>query len=288
MTKPRLLVVEGDTAASRAREIEVGGVATSDGYADVLRGLSPHARIDIAYPADSDDDLPSGADLAGYDGIALTGSALHVYDDNHAVTRQIAYLREALRHDIAVFGSCWGLQLLTVAAGGVVRRNPRGRELCFGRDIRLTETGREHPMYRGKPTSFCAPTVHLDEVATLAPGSTLLASNAFSTVQAIMMQTRAVTAWAVQYHPEYPLRELAAIVRRSPSLVEEGFFGDDADREAYARDLAILDRAPDTRRLAWRFGLDAAVLDPSLRTRELANWLTDVVTPRMRRRASVS
>lgn len=288
MTVPRLLVVEGDTPESRALEVAMGGVATSDGYAEVLRQISPRARIDIAYPADSGRELPSGADLETYDGIALTGSSLHVYDDAPEVTRQIAYLREALSRDIAVFGSCWGLQVLTVAAGGTVRRNPRGRELAFGRDIRLTEAGRGHPMYRGKPTSFTAPTVHLDEVATLAPGSTLLAGNAFSAVQAVELRAGAALAWAVQYHPEYPLRELAAIIRRNPALVAEEFFADHGEREAYACDLDTLDRAPGTRRLAWRLGLDDTVLDAAVRTRELANWMTDVVTPRLRRRASAA
>lgn len=288
MHAPRLLVIEGDTAASRALEIAVGGVATSDGYADVLRQISPHARIDIAYPADPDAELPSGVDLASYDGIALTGSSLHVYDDEPAVTRQIAYLREALRHRIAVFGSCWGLQVLTVAAGGVVRRNPRGRELAFGRDIRLTDAGIIHPMYRGKPTSFAAPTVHLDEVETLAPGSTLLAANGFSRVQSITWSNGNAIAWAVQYHPEYPLRELAAIIRRSPPLVAEGFFRDEDDREAYARDLDALDADPGLRRIAWRIGIDATVLDPAVRTRELANWITDIVTPRVRQRMSAA
>ena len=44
-----------------------------------------------------------------------------------------------------MFGSCWGLQVITAAAGGSVRKNPKGREIGFGRGIRLTEAGRKHP-----------------------------------------------------------------------------------------------------------------------------------------------
>ena len=69
-------------------------------------------------------------------------------------------------------------------------------------------------MYIGKHDVFNAPTVHLDEVETLAPGTTVLATNAMSEVQSAEICTNGSVAWAVQYHPEYPLRELAAIVRR--------------------------------------------------------------------------
>ena len=66
----------------------------------------------------------------------------------------------------------WGLQVVVTAAGGSVRKNPKGREIGFGRGIRLTEAGRKHPMYIGKLDVFNAPTVHLDEVDMLPPGST--------------------------------------------------------------------------------------------------------------------
>ena len=67
-----------------------------------------------------------------------------------------------------------------MAAGGTAR-NPKGREIGFGRGIRLTDAGRKHPMYVGKAEVFNAPTVHLDEVETLAPGTTVLATNACPT-----------------------------------------------------------------------------------------------------------
>jgi GMP synthase (glutamine-hydrolysing) len=280
MPAPRLLIVEGDTAESRALEVSVGGVATSDGYARVLRDLCPRAAVDIVFPADAGSSVPDGGAMEAYDGIAITGSALHVYEHRPEVDRQIELIREALRHDVVLFGSCWGLQVLTVAAGGAVRRNPRGRELGIGRGIRLTAAGIDHAMYRGKPDLFSAPTVHRDEVETLAPGSTLLAGNAFSRVQAIELKVGRATAWATQYHPEYPLGELAAIIRRTPPLVREGFFHDEAEREAHARDLDALDRAPGDRPLAWRLGVDETILDPSLRLRELANWIADLVMPR--------
>jgi GMP synthase (glutamine-hydrolysing) len=224
--------------------------------------------------------LPEGEALEGYDGIAITGSGLHVYNGGPEVTRQIELAREALSTGTPVFGSCWGLQVITVAAGGNVRRNPNGREIGFGRGIRLTDAGRKHPMYVGKVEVFNAPTVHLDEVESVAPGTTVLASNAVSAVQSAEIRTNGSVAWAVQYHPEYPLRELAAIVRRIGSgLIAEGFFENEADVTGFAQDLDALDRDPACKRLSWRHGVSGNVLDKKRRTSEVANWIEFQVLP---------
>jgi GMP synthase (glutamine-hydrolysing) len=179
-----------------------------------------------------------------------------------------------------IFGSCWGLQVLTVAAGGSVRKNPRGREIGFGRRIRLSDEGRKHPMYVGKADVFNAPTVHIDEVETLAPGTTVLASNDVSLVQSAEIRAGRATAWAVQYHPEYPLRELAVIVRRiGTRLIAEGFFTDEQEMHGFACDLDALDCYPASNRLAWRHGVSGNVLEKRLRTSEIANWIEFQVLP---------
>ena len=262
MPSPRLLVIEGNSPATMAEHVSHGGTVASRNYGDLLKTLLPGVEVDVCFPADTAASLPAGAALEGYDGIAITGSSLHVYKG------------------VPVVGSCWGLQVITAAAGGTVRRNPQGREIGFGRGIRLTEQGRKHPMYAGKAEVFNAPTVHLDEVETVAPGTTVLAANAVSQVQSIELKTGGSTAWAVQYHPEYPLSELATIVRRiGTRLIEEGFFANETDMTSYAEDLDILHRDPACKRLSWRHGVSSNVLDKKLRTGELANWLEFQVLP---------
>ncbi|MEA2976273.1 MAG: hypothetical protein QOF19_1793 [Alphaproteobacteria bacterium] len=280
MSSPRLLVIEGNSPASLAEHVAAGGVPASQGYANLLRELMPGAIVDICSPADPASQLPSGESLEGYDGVTITGSALHIYDASPEVARQIDLLRAVFAAGTPVFGSCWGLQVLTVAAGGSVRRNPHGRELGFGRGIRLTEAGRKHPMYVGKPDVFNAPTVHMDEVESLAPGTTVLASNAVSEVQSAEIRCNGAVAWGVQYHPEYPLREVAAIVRRiGARLIGEGFFLDNADIEIFAGDLDALHHNPEDKRLAWRHGISKNVLDKRMRVSEVANWIEYQMLP---------
>lgn len=280
MTSPRLLVVEGNTAEARARQVKFGGEIASEGYARVLRELSPGATVDICYAADPGARLPDPGGLESYDGLAVTGSSLNIYSGGPEVEGQIALLRAAFDVGMPIFGSCWGLQLITVAAGGVVRRNPRGREVGFGRRIRLTEAGAAHAMYVDKPPVFEAMTIHLDEVESLPEGAQVLATNDHSAVQAAQIEAGRSVCWGVQYHPEFPLREMAAIFRRlSPSLVAEGFFQDEEEESRFIADLEHLEREPTDKALAWRYGVDGAVLSKDLRTMELRNFITRYVLP---------
>ncbi|MEP9357030.1 type 1 glutamine amidotransferase [Xanthobacter sp. KR7-65] len=281
MRAARLLVVEGNTAEARARQVAFGGQAASEGYAQLLRELFPgQVTVDICYPADPGTNLPDAGGIEGYDGIAITGSSLNIYNGGTEISQQIELMRTAFTTEVPIFGSCWGLQLLTVAAGGQVRRNPRGREVGFGRRIRLTQEGADHPLFDGKPAVFEAMTVHLDEVETLPAGARLLASNDHSVVQAAEIPVGRTVCWGVQYHPEYPFREMAAIFRRlRPSLVAEGFFPDEEEEAAFIADLEHFEREPGNAALAWRHGIDGAVISRDVRTREIANWITHRVLP---------
>lgn len=89
----------------------------------------------------------------------------------------------------------------------------------------------------------------------------------------------------MQYHPEFSLSDIAVVIRRYGSrLIRERFFADTATRDAYTADLAALDREPGLKPIAWRYGIDDTVLDPRVRTAEIANWITHQVLPVRQRR----
>ena len=69
------------------------------------------------------------------------------------------------------FGSCWGIQIGAVAAGGDVQRNPKGREIGFARRIVPTRgrRGRTRCSPAG-PAAYDAPAIHLDTVAAAPAG----------------------------------------------------------------------------------------------------------------------
>jgi GMP synthase (glutamine-hydrolysing) len=271
----RLLVADGNTPAGRRRIAESAGATPAESYAGVLRTIAPDAMVDICTPADADGALPHPLD--SYDGLAITGSSLNIYQCEIESLRQIDFVREVFARGIPMFGSCWGLQLATVAAGGEVELNPNGREVAFARKIALTEAGRAHPMHADRAAVFDAPAIHSDTVTRLPQGAIVTASNAISEVQAAEIRFGQGVFWGVQYHPEYRLRDIAAMIRRyGKTLVADGFFADPADLERYAADLSALDTDRQRRDIAWRLGLGSDIIDEKLRWAELSNWIASL------------
>ena len=269
----RILIIDGNTAETRAKHVSVGGTASGDGYAATLKRLKPGIECDIVHPADELPKLPDGVAIADYAGVAITGSALNIYSREPAVERQIDLVKAVFAAGVPCFGSCWGLQVGVTAAGGSVVRNPRGREFGFGRRITLTSPGRDHAMFQGKPEVFEACTVHVDTVDSLPPGSTPLAHNDMG-LQAAEIRHKHGVFWGVQYHPEYSCAEIAAMARRyAETLLRDGLVRDQAELDALTADLQALNDHPDDARLAWRFGVGVSITDPATKLAELRNWL---------------
>jgi len=282
MGEPRVLVIDGNRAATREQQVAAGGQPSGEGYVRALQALA-QVSCDIVRPADGAVRL-AAADLACYDGVAITGSALNVYEGGAPVERQIELAREVFEAGVPFFGSCWGLQVAVCAAGGRVRRNPLGREFGFARRIELSEAGRRHPMFGGKPAVFEAITVHRDDIGELPAGALVLAANDMG-VQALELRHGRGVFWGVQYHPEYSFAEIAACaVRYGAKLIDDGLFADRAELDAFVADLRALMQRPDDPRLAWKHGLGAAVLQESLKLAELRNWLEIEVLPHAARR----
>jgi GMP synthase (glutamine-hydrolysing) len=272
----RLLVVEGNTAAGRRRIAESAGATPAESYAAVLRGIAPDAVVDICTPADGDATAPQSLD--SYDGVAITGSSLNIYERGIASLRQIDFVREVFTRGIPMFGSCWGLQLATVAAGGEVGLNPAGREVAFARKIALTPAGHKHPMHVTRDAVFDAPAIHSDIVTRLPENSIVTARNAISEIQAAEIRFDRGLFWGVQYHPEYGLHDVAAVIRRyGETLVTEGFFADIAELDRYASDLSALAANRQRRDIAWRLGFGDDIMKESVRQTELSNWITSLV-----------
>lgn len=269
----RILIIDGNEAATRARHVAVGGTASGDGYAATLKRLKPGIECDIVHPADEEPKLPEGISLGDYAGAAITGSALNIYSREPAVERQVDFVKAVFAAGVPAFGSCWGLQVGVTAAGGNVVRNPRGREFGFGRRITLTNAGRDHAMFQGKPEVFEACTVHVDTVDSLPAGATPLAHNDMG-LQAAEIRHKHGVFWGVQYHPEYSCAEIAAMARRyAEVLIRDKLVKDQAELDELVSDLKQLNDHPDDARLAWRFGVGVSILDPGVKLAELRNWL---------------
>ena len=150
----------------------------------------------------------------------------------------------------------------------------------MARRICQTGEGRAYVMHHDKAPVFDALCVHEDEVAALPSFGTVLASNDVSHIQAAVMTEGNRCFWGVQYHPEFDLATIAAIIAtRVERHLREGLARSEEDVAATVADYRALAADASRKDLAWKYGVGADVLDLGQRTLEFRNWLkTQVVS----------
>ena len=274
----RFLVADCETPDARDERRASVGASAGESLVALLARLSPRCAADIVTPADAD--APDVAALGGYDGVLLTGSTIHLYEPTAAARREVAFMRDVFASGTPSFGSCAGLQVAAVAAGGTVRPLDCAREAGVARRIWPTDEGRNHSLLRGRPPAWDALTIHGDEVERLPEGALHLAGNLTTAIQAAEIRHDRGVFWGVQYHPELSLYEVAAALRRSSDdLVTDGLARDDQDVNAQAALIEALGREPDRLDLQWRLGVDRQVAVDELRHTELRNFIEHLVRP---------
>jgi GMP synthase (glutamine-hydrolysing) len=152
-------------------------------------------ELDVRHPYAGE---PLPADLSEHDALVVLGGSMGAYDDaDHPwlpATKEL--VRLAAAEGTPALGVCLGHQLATVALGGTVEVNPRGRQLGV-LPMGWTDEAAGDPVLGSRP----ARVIHWnnDVVTELPPGAALLASAPDGTVQAARL---APEVWGVQPHPE--------------------------------------------------------------------------------------
>ncbi len=284
MTTPlKFLIIDGYPKEGR-EELEGAGMTLAwKLYADMLLTYLPAAEYDVLLPSDFGAEIPDAKKLSTYAGLLWTGCSLSINDtDNPSVRHQLELAKTAYEVGTPGFGSCWGLQIAVVVAGGKVEPNPKGREMGIARKIVLTDKGKNHPMYQGKPPVFEAFISHDDMVTRMPPGAILLAGNDWTDVQSAVVNHKNGTFWATQYHPEYDLHEMAClIVAREKKLIEYGFYANHEDMASMVTRMKTLSREPLRKDLRWQLAIDDDVLDQRQRQCEFINWIEKAVCARL-------
>lgn len=281
MPAPHFLIVDGYTPASRDEFHQVNMTLAGELYAKLLLRHVPDATYDVWYSSDEDAREITDEELSRCTAVLWPGCNLTIYHDDPRVHKHTALMRRHLDAGVPGFGSCWAIQVAAGIAGGATEVCKNGREMGMGDKIRLNEAGRSHPMFEGKPEVYSAFMSHEDEVTRLPENATLLAGNDWSTVQAASFDFNGTPFWAIQYHPEYNLAEMAALIlARAEKLIKIGYFRDRADAEAYAARLAELAANPDRKDLRWQLKVTDDVLNDEIRECEFRNWVKHVVEPR--------
>jgi GMP synthase (glutamine-hydrolysing) len=207
MLSPLLILVTGDPVPPT--QARAGGFAhlVRGGLAEVWSG--GFVEVDVR----SAEELPAAA---GFAGVIVTGSASSVTERAPWMLRVEEYLADAVRREHPVLGICFGHQLLGQALGGLVEKNPRGREMGT---VQLSIVA-DDPLLDRSIEPALAHATHVDSVTRLPPGAQLLATTELEPHAALRFGER---AWGVQFHPEFDEQVMAEYIQtRSLALAEEG------------------------------------------------------------------
>lgn len=147
------------------------------------------------------DRVPSRDELQGARAVLMGGSGDYsCLDPFPWVSRMVSYVRdEVVPSGVPTFGSCFGLQILTLALGGKMVRDPAHREIGSV-DMRAAPAAANDPLFATMPPVFVVQAGHTDRAVETPPGADLLASSDLCAVNAFRVRGRPV--WATQFHPE--------------------------------------------------------------------------------------
>jgi GMP synthase (glutamine-hydrolysing) len=206
--------------------------ARAGGFAALIaRGLADFWQGGIVeIDARSAEELPAASRFAG---LIVTGSASSVTERAPWMLRIEQYLARAVEQQQPLLGICFGHQLLGQALGGLVERNPRGREMGTV-ELAIVE---DDPLLDRSIVPALAHATHVDAVTRLPPEARILATTELDPHAALRFGSR---AWGVQFHPEFDQqvmgeyietrRDLLAQEGRDPAAMLRGIRAADAGR----------------------------------------------------------
>lgn len=261
----KLLIVEGNIEETRVEREKYGITPFHLLFPKMLQLLEPTVQTDAVFPADDDKHLPTVEQLKNYDGVLWTGSALRVNDDIPSVTRQLNFADDIFKSGVPLYGSCWGMQVAAVVAGGTVGRSPIGLEVGISHPIKLTKAGKKSPFFMGRRDNFQALCIHFDEVKKIPENGIILAGNDHSRVQTLTFKHKKSQFFGVQYHPEFRTSDMAQIISfLEDKLVELKAFSSVQEVRELVKKLVKQNEVPDE------------INNYLLHTQDIKSWLNHI------------
>jgi GMP synthase (glutamine-hydrolysing) len=149
-------------------------------------------------------------------GFFVTGSSSSVTERAPWMLWTEAFLRKVVAANKPVLGICFGHQLIAQALGGMVVKNPRGREMGT---VPVTLRAND-PLFDGLARVFPINATHVDTVGALPEGAEVLADSVLEPTAAY----RVGSARCVQFHPEVDGDVMRGYIEARQAILEgEGF-----------------------------------------------------------------
>jgi GMP synthase (glutamine-hydrolysing) len=196
-----ILIVEGNTKENNLELVSNNIETHTQSIHNSLNRINENLEIDEFNPSIKNN--LNKLHLEKYDGLIWSGGNGHIYENDDDTKAQIEFMKICFKKVKNIFAICWGMQVAVKAAGGEVKKSNNGPNIGVSLDIKLTDEGKTHPMYKDKNNTFSAPAFNFDEVVKLPLNTKYLSFNSINKFQSVSFECDKSNVWAVQYHPEF-------------------------------------------------------------------------------------
>ena len=261
MKKLNILVVEGNTHEENLKLEKLSNKHQSFNFRNNILKYYPSAVIDIVTPSTNNETSRFIPELNKYDGIIWGGSTLNIYEDTLEIRRQLEFAKKLFEFEKKVLAICWGLQLISTAAGGQVKKSKTGTQVGIAVDVELTDNGINHPIYKSKSKKFNTPAFNFDEVVVPPNDSIHLARNKTNKIQGLTFKAGLCDVWGLQYHPEIHYDYMVTLIKdRKEKLIRKKCFSTNEEIDEHIKFIEKEKKS----------------LDDDYRLLELKNWLDNL------------
>lgn len=156
--------------------------------------------------------LPAARDASAF---VITGSSSSVTERAPWMLRTEELVRQIHEAEVPLFGICFGHQMIGQALGGLVGKNPNGREIGTV-PVTMIEDA-DDPLLAGLPRTFTANHSHVDSVVTLPPGAVRLG---YTSLEPNAIYAVGRTTKCVQFHPEFDGDSMRGYVEARAHLID--------------------------------------------------------------------
>lgn len=168
-------------------------------------------------------DIINEQELPNHDkalGVIITGSHSMVTDNLKWSTDTEGWIKIASKRSIPILGICYGHQLIAKALGGVVKNNPKGKEIGTV-EIYKNNDIKDDLLFNDIPDNFFANVTHMQSVLELPEGSKVLGFNEHDKHQIVRFTN---SIWGVQFHPEFDMNVMKSYIEeQKEELISYGF-----------------------------------------------------------------
>ena len=227
-----ILIVEGNNSNDSSVFVKAAGATAADNLKNLVLKLEPNSNTKIINPVNDNETKEALKNINQYNGIIFTGGAMRINDMTDEIKKHINFASNCFKYDKKILAICWGLQVCSTAAGGLVAPAKNGAHIDIATNVMINKEGKDNIIYKNKKTIFTSPAFNYDEVCQIPEGATLLSSDKVNHVMAIHFKPGKSEVWGLQYHPDYEYHQMISLASaRKDRIIKNKQFKDNHDFE---------------------------------------------------------